>query len=39
MFQEEKTSLRQKINNIQEYLQTIQNHIGTVASFGERVKK
>ncbi|CAH0398647.1 unnamed protein product [Chilo suppressalis] len=35
---EEKSSLRQKINNLQEILQTLQSGIGKLASIGESVK-
>ncbi|XP_063535303.1 multiple C2 and transmembrane domain-containing protein-like [Cydia strobilella] len=35
---EEKTSLRQKINSLQEMVQSVQNTIGKLASYGESVK-
>ncbi|KAI8426462.1 hypothetical protein MSG28_005285 [Choristoneura fumiferana] len=35
---EEKTSLRQKINSLQEMVQYVQNFIGQFASYGENIK-
>ncbi|XP_013190823.1 multiple C2 and transmembrane domain-containing protein [Amyelois transitella] len=35
---EGRTTFRQKINNLQELIYTVQNFIGKLASFGERVK-
>lgn len=38
-FQEEKKSLKERLQAIQEVTQTVQNAIGYVASLGEAVKK
>lgn len=39
VFQEEKKSLKERLQAIQEVTQTVQNAIGYVASLGEAVKK
>lgn len=39
LFQEEKKSLKERLQAIQEVTQTVQNAIGYVASLGEAVKK
>lgn len=39
IFQEEKKSLKERLQAIQEVTQTVQNAIGHIASLGEAVKK